>query len=73
MDSAFQYVQQVKLETESDYPYEATDDSCRADASKGVAQVKSFVDVPSNDQDQLKAALAVGPVSVAIEADTFVF
>lgn len=73
MDSAFQYVQQTKIETEADYPYEAADDTCRADASKGKASVKSFVDVPSNDPDQLKAALAQGPVSVAIEADTFVF
>jgi cathepsin L len=73
MDSAFQYVEGIALEQEADYPYEAVDDTCRADKTKGVVKVDSFVDVAPNDPDQLKAAIAQGPVSVAIEADTFVF
>jgi C1A family cysteine protease len=73
MDAAFKYVEGMPLETEDAYPYEAYDDSCRADKSKGVAQVKSFNDVAQNDPAQLKAAIAQGPVSVAIEADQFVF
>merc|ERR1711943_162841 len=45
------------------------------DASKGVGMVKSFVDVQSatGGADQLRAALANGPVSVAIEADQMAF
>ena len=35
--------------------------------------MKSFVDVPPNDPEQLKAALVLGPVAIAIEADQDVF
>jgi len=73
MDLAFQFAETSALESESDYPYEASDDKCRYDASKGLVKVQSFVDVAQNNQEQLKAAIAKGPVSVAIEADTFVF
>ncbi|CDW82799.1 cathepsin l [Stylonychia lemnae] len=73
MDSAFQYAEQTPLETEADYPYEGVDDTCRVDASKETVQVKSYVDVTPNDADQLIAALQLGPVSVAIEADQNIF
>lgn len=54
---------------ESDYPYSAMfHRSCSNDASKGVTGITSFYDVVE-DPDQLKAALNVGPVSVAVEAD----
>jgi hypothetical protein len=33
----------------------------------------NFTRVPKSKSDQLKAAIAQGPVSVAIEADTDVF
>ena len=49
MDSAFQYVETIALEQEADYPYEASDDSCRADATKGVAKVTGFTDVTPNN------------------------
>jgi C1A family cysteine protease len=73
MDLAFTYLETNKLETEADYPYQGTDDSCAYDASKGVFSVKGFVDVPQNSTQQLENAVAKGPVSVAIEADSFVF
>jgi C1A family cysteine protease len=75
MDSAFKYLENgVSIEQESDYPYEGyTFSKCREDAAKGVVTVTDFVDVAVNDQDQLIAALQKNPVSVAIEADTFIF
>jgi KDEL-tailed cysteine endopeptidase len=73
MDSAFQYVAKADLAQEGDYPYEGYDDTCRESSVKPVVGVASFVDVAPNDPDQLKAAIAKNPVSVAIEADTFVF
>jgi cathepsin L len=73
MYEAFEYAQKTPLETEADYPYEAYDDSCRADAKKGVVSSTGFHRVPKGDVDQLKAAINLGPVSVAIEADTMVF
>jgi len=72
MDYAFQYIESHPLETESDYPYTARDGSCKYQASKGVGKVKDFVDVTPS-ASQLKAAVAKGPVSVAIEADQFAF
>ena len=69
MDYAFQYIEKNPLELESDYPYKAVDGTCKYVTSKGVGKVAGFVDVPQNSAAQLKAALSVSPVSVAIEAD----
>jgi cathepsin L len=73
MDYAFKYIETAPLMTEADYPYTARDGTCKYDASKGVGKVASFVDVTVNSYDQMKAALAKGPVSVAIEADQMAF
>jgi len=73
MDIAFKYLETHKIEKESDYPYQGTDGKCQEDASKGVFSIKSYVDVPQNNTLELETAVAKGPVSVAIEADTFIF
>lgn len=73
MDYAFTYVETSKLETESDYPYTAMDGDCDYKAAKGKITLGGFKDVTANSPDQLEAAVALGPVSVAIEADTGVF
>ena len=73
MDYAFQYIETNPLELEDDYPYTAVDGTCKYVTSKGVGKVSSFVDVTPKNADQLKAAVALGPVSVAIEADRAVF
>merc|ERR1719208_800737 len=38
-----------------------------------VASITAFHDVPANSEEQLLSAIAIGPVSVAIEADKTVF
>merc|ERR1712147_181192 len=74
MDYAFKYIESNPLELESDYPYTARDGSCKYVSSKGVGKVKSYKDVAKDTSgDQLRAALAHGPVSIAIEADQFAF
>jgi len=74
MDYAFKYIESNPLMLESDYQYTARDGSCKYVSSKGVGKVKSYKDVSRDSSgSQLKAALAKGPVSVAIEADQFVF
>merc|ERR1719198_627058 len=73
MDYAFKYIETAPLELESSYPYKGKDGTCSYEASKGVGMVKSFADVSSGSASQLKAALAKGPVSVAIEADKMAF
>jgi len=73
MDFAFQYVEKNGIETESDYPYTGSDDTCAASSSKTSWKINGFVDVPQNVSAQLKAAVALNPVAVAIEADGFWF
>lgn len=73
MDDAFKYATTHKMETEADYAYHATEGTCNYDASKGVVEVKSFKDVTPTDPNALLAAVAEGPVSVAIDASGFVF
>lgn len=76
MDAAFQYVIDNSLCTESEYPYTSgtTKESgtCSSNCA-GVVSVISCTDVEANNQITLKEAVSMGPVSVAIEADTRVF
>ena len=73
MGLAFDYIVTKNLETESDYPYKAADGTCKFVASKAKVGDKGHTNVAANSVAQLKAAVAEGPVSVAIEADTYVF
>jgi cathepsin L len=74
MDYAFQYVETAPLMTESAYPYTARQGSCQYVSSQGKGKVKSFKDVSRDTSgQQLMAAVAKGPVSVAIEADQYAF
>jgi C1A family cysteine protease len=69
MDSAFQYAERTGVETESAYPYKGIDQTCQASTSQGEVKVETYHDVLPNSVEQLKAAIDLGPVSVAIEAD----
>jgi hypothetical protein len=70
MDNAFKYVESNPLELESQYPYTAKKDFfCHYKDGDGSGKVADFVDVQSMSVTQLKAAIALGPVSIAIEAD----
>ena len=73
MDNAFKYIMKNSLETESDYPYTARDGSCSYVSTKGVGKVTGYSDVTPGSPSQLQAAVAKGPVSVAIEADQYSF
>ena len=73
MDLAFKYTSTNPLETEAAYPYLAQDESCSYKKAQGVVSATTFHDVAANDNKQLKAAVALGPVSIAIEADQTVF
>jgi C1A family cysteine protease len=69
MDSAFEYIiKNGGLCSEASYPYKARDGTCDTSCSP-VTQIKSYTDVPHNDAQAFKEAIAQQPVSIAIEAD----
>jgi len=73
MDNAFKYAQTHAIELESTYPYAGVKQTCAYSSALGQVTVSGYTDVAPNDPDQLKAAVASGPVSIAIEADKFAF
>jgi len=77
MDYAFEYVIKTGgLCTESDYKYTASKGMCKSSkcGKKGLsADITGYSDVAPENEKQLKAAVALGPVSVAIEADKTAF
>ncbi len=69
MDGAFQYViKQGGLETEKNYPYEPTDESCLFNKSDVVARFSSFKDIVGGEAGLKEAVATIGPISVAIDA-----
>lgn len=73
MDNAFTYVMDNGLCTESAYPYDAAKGECMAASCGTQYHIGACGDVEAENELALKEALAAGPVSVAIEADTKVF
>ena len=63
--------------TEADYPYKAKRSifgkKCSEAPTKGVVLASGYTDVTPKSKTQMQAALANGPVSIAIEADKSVF
>lgn len=56
------------LDSEVSYPYSAEDGSCQFNQSNVAATLVSYSDIPTGDENSLQEAVAVGPVSVAIDA-----
>jgi KDEL-tailed cysteine endopeptidase len=71
MDDAFKYAEKYGMMSLADYPYEAADGTCHYDASKVVAHISSYHDVPARDEAALQQAIAQQPVSVAVDAGGF--
>lgn len=71
MDGAFNYAMQNGMCLESDYRYKAKDGSCQKCTPE--VTMSACQDVPPNNQVALKEAVSLGPVSIAIEADTRTF
>ena len=71
MEGAFKYIESNGQCSFSTYPYKAVDGTCQRCSS--VVHISSCSDVKPNDQLSLKAAVALQPVAIAIEADTRYF
>jgi hypothetical protein len=73
MDFAFEYLQNKGFCQESEYPYTARDGTCQDTKCTSGPQDKAFTDIPAGNEDALLAELANGPVSVAVDANTWSF
>lgn len=75
MDYAYAFVvRNGGLDTERDYPYTGEEGACdKAKLRRRVLTIDGFEDVPANDEEALRAAVARQPVAVAIEADQRAF
>ena len=74
MDNAFKYIiDNGGLCTEKEYPYIGNDSICLKNQCNNVVKIKSYTDVKPNDETILKRAVAIGPVSVAIQANVSSF
>ena len=75
MDDAFKYVEaEGGLCLESEYPCAATDGTCKATTCDGKhGLISSYMDVKADLESSSQAAVAEGPVSIAVEADQSAF
>jgi C1A family cysteine protease len=75
MDYAFKYIiENHGIDSEADYPYKERNEACDKSKEKNVVStISGYHDVTPNNADQFAAAIAEGPVSVAIEADQRAF
>jgi len=71
MDDGFKEIKAAGIALESAYPYTAKTGTCKS-ISPAVT-VTGYSDVPTKNQNALKAAVTKQPVSVAIEADKQAF
>jgi len=73
MDDAFQFIIKNKgICSEADYPYQEKDEACKTGCSN-VAQISNYADIPSGNETAMGYAVAMQPLSIAIEADQSVF
>ena len=66
MDQAFDYVKLTPLDTETSYPYKGTDTQICTPSGAGLGAITGSKNVTPNSVTQLKAAIALGPVSVVV-------
>jgi hypothetical protein len=74
MGAAFDWAKTQNIATEASYPYKGVDGTCQTSFSTAIPEggVTGYKSVGQSTAD-LKSALNLGPVSVAIEADQFAF
>ncbi|CAK9865826.1 unnamed protein product [Sphagnum jensenii] len=70
MDYAFEFIiENGGIDTDEDYPYTGFDGRCDVRKKNAhVVTIDDYEDVPENDEESLKKAVANQPVSIAIEA-----
>lgn len=69
-DQAFAYVKANKgIDTETSYPYKATNQKCQFKAANIGATITGYIDIKSGDENAFTNAIAlIGPISSAVDA-----
>jgi len=67
---AYQYAEKHSMDKWVDYPYTGQDGSCKASSHTGIVSATTYAQPTSQSVKSVKASLAKGPTSVAVEADT---
>jgi cathepsin L len=69
-DYAYTYIISAGgLETETDYPYKAVDQTCKADKTKFVTKITGYKDLPRGNEATLQSDIkSIGPIAVSIDA-----
>jgi KDEL-tailed cysteine endopeptidase len=74
MNDGHDFVTKFGVTLQSTYPYTASTDTCNEKlVDQPAVHAAGRFNVPSNSTDALLDAIAQGPVSVAIEADSLWF
>jgi C1A family cysteine protease len=74
MEEGITFATKYGIVLETSYPYKGVTGTCETSAlSVPAVTAPGLYQVPQSNKNALLNALANGPVSVAIEADTFVF
>jgi len=69
MDHAFLFLETNKLESESNYPYQAVTNTCTYNSSEGLLNTNGYTDIEQSDEGLINA-LQDGPISVAVAANS---
>jgi C1A family cysteine protease len=72
-DTAFDYAKDFGMNSEAEYVYTAQTQDCKYNNETIFARPKNRTNVIKNNATDMMAAVAAGPVSVALEADTLIF
>ena len=67
------YVMDNGISLESKYPYKAKNQKCAYKPTMKAFSISECAEVPANKSIALQSAVAVQPVSIAVEADTLQF
>eukprot|EP01022_Parablepharisma_sp_SALTPOND_P028565 TRINITY_DN71159_c0_g1_i1.p2 TRINITY_DN71159_c0_g1~~TRINITY_DN71159_c0_g1_i1.p2 ORF type:complete len:423 (+),score=34.69 TRINITY_DN71159_c0_g1_i1:4925-6193(+) len=70
---AFQYAANKGVTKSVDYPYHATDETCKYDSSKVVFKLDGYVNITAGDVDEMEKALTTRTFAVGVSAGYFAF
>ncbi|CAG9833878.1 unnamed protein product [Diabrotica balteata] len=73
MTDAFNYVKNHGLASETQYQYTGRDGRCKNVQNKQLSTISGYVELDETESALVSAVASVGPVSIAVDADTWQF